>query len=178
MTEPDPSEPVVPGGDPRGVGESLDAPAADVPAVDDPPVEQAIDRSDTPDAGFAAGTPGAGPVPLVDPVQPPSAGVGTPPETGSASPVATATATASAAPTVPAPRPVVLRRAPRYRAFLLTGAGIGAVLGIVLTTVVPDRGGQFSTGTVLGYLAAVLALVGALVGGAVAVVLERRDRHP
>jgi hypothetical protein len=71
------------------------------------------------------------------------------------------------------PRPVSLRRAPRYRAFVGTGAVIGVVFAVLLTGLFPD-GGRYSAVAVMGYLAAALALVGGLVGGAAAVLLERR----
>jgi hypothetical protein len=71
---------------------------------------------------------------------------------------------------------VTLRRAPRYRAFIGTGAVAGAVLAVVLTALFPDDG-RFSTGSVMAYLAISLALVGGLVGGAVAVVVERPRRR-
>ena len=142
MTEPDLSQPVQPGGDSRGVGESLDAPAADVPTVD----EQ--DAADGP-AGTAPGPR----VEVVDEI-------------------------VEVVEIVPqAPQPVTLRRAPRYRAFIGTGAAIGVILGVVLTGAFPDDG-HFSTAAVTGYLAVSLALVGALAGAGAAVLLERRGAGP
>jgi len=133
VTEPDLSEPVHPGGEPRGLGESLDAPAADVPTVDE----------------LTSATPAASTQPEVAVVQivPDDAG----------------------------PRRLALRRAPRYRAFIGTGAIIGVVLAVVLTALFPDDG-RFSTASVMGYLAVSLALVGGLLGGAVAVLVERPRR--
>jgi hypothetical protein len=169
MTEPDASEPFPEGGDPRGVGESLDAPSADVPAVDDPPAEQAVGGG-VPEAGYAVGTPGAGPVPLADPDDAPAAQAAT---AATAAQAATAATAATAVGALP-PQPVVLRRAPRYRSFVLTGAAVGAILGIVLTALFPDRG-EFSTAAVTGYVSVSLALVGALIGGGLAVLAERRS---
>lgn len=70
---------------------------------------------------------------------------------------------------------VTLRRAPRYRAFIGTGAVVGAVLAVVLTGLFPGSG-RFSTGAVMGYLGVSLALLGALFGGLVAVLADRQ--HP
>jgi hypothetical protein len=65
------------------------------------------------------------------------------------------------------------RRAPRYGSFLVTGAIIGIALGVVLSFARPSTG-DFSQNSVVGYVAATLGLIGALIGGAIAVVLERR----
>ncbi len=74
-----------------------------------------------------------------------------------------------------APRYGRPRRAPRYGSFVATGALVGIVLGVVLSLSQPASG-QFSQNSVVGYVAAILGLVGALVGGAVAVLLDRRAR--
>lgn len=81
----------------------------------------------------------------------------------------------SAGPTTSMPPAATLRRAPRYRAFVLTGALVGIVLAILLTALFPDSG-RFSTGSVMGYLAVALALIGGLLGAAVAVLIERPGR--
>ncbi|HEY6797347.1 MAG TPA: hypothetical protein VI248_21945 [Kineosporiaceae bacterium] len=125
MSDPDPSEPVSPGGGPRGVGESVDAPGPDLPPVEEAP-------------------PGRPPV--------------------------------GESPAQAGPAPATLRRAPRYGPFIGTGVVIGAVIGVVLTIAVPDDG-RFSTGAVLGYLAVSLGLLGGLLGGAAAVLVDRRT-HP
>lgn len=67
------------------------------------------------------------------------------------------------------------RRAPRYVPFLATGALLGLVAAVVLAFALPPVP-RLGTGSVLGYLAFVLGLVGALLGGAVAVLLDRRAR--
>ena len=77
---------------------------------------------------------------------------------------------------VPAPVPVRLRRAPRYRVFVLTGAVLGAIAGIVARLLLGDPASLFSAGTTTGYLAAIGLLLGGLLGGAVAVLVERPGR--
>ncbi|HZI97197.1 MAG TPA: hypothetical protein VFD41_06685 [Actinomycetales bacterium] len=67
------------------------------------------------------------------------------------------------------------RRAPRYGPFVASGALVGFVVAAVLAVVLPPVA-DHGTGAVLGYLGLVLALVGGLVGAAVAVVLDRRAR--
>jgi len=76
----------------------------------------------------------------------------------------------------PSPVPVRLRRAPRYRAFVGTGALLGAIGGIVARLLLGDPGSLFSAGTTTGYLAAIGLLLGGLLGGAVAVLVERPGR--
>ena len=76
----------------------------------------------------------------------------------------------------PAPVPVRLRRAPRYRAFVLTGALLGALAGIVASLLLGDPDSLFSTGTTTGYLAAIGLLLGGLLGGTVAVLVDRPRR--
>jgi len=150
VTLPDPSEPVPPGAEPRGVGESLDAPGSDVPAVDDlPPGERPIGES-------------------------PAELTPTPPRSPEVIEVIEVIEVVTLAPADP--QQVTMRRAPRYRAFIGTGAVVGAVFAVVLVGVFPDDG-HFSTGAVLGYLGVALALLGALLGGAVAVLLERPRRR-
>lgn len=68
------------------------------------------------------------------------------------------------------------RRAPRFRAFLLTGAVVGAVVGLVVALLAPGEEGSAFTGrTVGGFLAMALGLFGALVGGLAAVLVDRRS---
>jgi len=73
-------------------------------------------------------------------------------------------------------------RVPKYPVFI----GLGVVLGVLvagavtlLTPLDPDpvTGQQYSYGKVLGYTSIVLALVGGLLGGGVAVLLDRRRRR-
>jgi membrane associated rhomboid family serine protease len=65
-----------------------------------------------------------------------------------------------------------LRRAPRYRAFVLTGVLVAAGVGALVTLVYPVSG-DYSLRTVVGYVAAVCGLLGALIGAGVALVVER-----
>ena len=111
------------------------------------PAEPGPERADGPGAGPAAG-PGAG-----------SAGgpPGTPEDGGG----------------VPAGRPVRLRRAPRYGAFVLTGLLAALVVSALVAALATPSGG-YSRLALLGYLAVALGLVGAVLGGLVAVLLERR----
>lgn len=65
------------------------------------------------------------------------------------------------------------RSAPRYRVFVGLGVLAGVVAAVVLTSFSSGDGG-YGAGSVLGYTALLLALVGGLLGGAVAVLLDRR----
>ena len=69
-----------------------------------------------------------------------------------------------------------LRRAPRYRAFLITGAALGVLVAAVSTVALPVTG-NYSAGGVFGYLAVSLGLFGALLGAGVAVLVERPRRR-
>jgi hypothetical protein len=79
-------------------------------------------------------------------------------------------------PEVREPVQVRLRRAPRYRAFVGTGALLGALVGVLARLLLGDPGSVFSSGTTTGYLAAIGLLLGALLGGAVAVLADRPSR--
>ena len=68
---------------------------------------------------------------------------------------------------------VQLRRAPRYRAFVFTGALIGMVVATVLATVLPLAEGS-SLKTVFLYFALPLGLIGGLAGAGAAILVERR----
>jgi hypothetical protein len=74
------------------------------------------------------------------------------------------------------PVEVRLRRAPRYRAFVAAGAVLGAALGVVLALARGAGDSLFSTATVTGYLGAIGLLLGALLGGAAAVLADRAAR--
>ena len=76
-------------------------------------------------------------------------------------------------PPVDAPAPLRLRRAPRYRAFVLTGVLFGVLAALLATALAPPTGDGRS-GSVLGYLAVSLGLLGGLVGAGAALLAERR----
>ena len=68
----------------------------------------------------------------------------------------------------------MIRRNPRYVAFLGTGAAVGAVAGVVLAF--GPGAGVDDKFRLLAYLCALLAGLGALLGGVVALLLEARQR--
>ena len=71
---------------------------------------------------------------------------------------------------------VRVRRSPRIGVFLILGAAAGAVVALVFITISPVDP-QFSTSQSLGFLVLLLAPIGALAGGAVAVLLDRRGER-
>jgi hypothetical protein len=75
----------------------------------------------------------------------------------------------------PAPEEYRMRRAPKYLPFGLTGIVLGVVVGLLLAYSRPADG-DYSQQTVAGYFAAILGLVGALLGFGVAILIERRRR--
>lgn len=77
------------------------------------------------------------------------------------------------------PDPTLRRvhRSPRYGAFLVTGAVIGVALAVI-SGAIGTGDGSISAGRLIGYLAIVFGLLGALLGGAVAVLIERFSRPP
>lgn len=75
------------------------------------------------------------------------------------------------------PRQVSLRRAPRYRAFVLTGILVGLLAAGLLYVLFPGGAGEFSARAVFGYVAAGLGLLGGVLGGLAAVLLERPRRR-
>jgi hypothetical protein len=70
-----------------------------------------------------------------------------------------------------------VHRSPKYGAFLVTGALLG-VLVAVISGAIGTGDGTIGTGQLIGYLAMVFGLLGALLGGAVAVLIERFSRPP
>jgi MFS family permease len=79
----------------------------------------------------------------------------------------------------PSGRPVHrlrVRRAPRYEVFLGTGALLGFLVAVVAGSIGPVDP-QTGRAKLIGYLAMGLALLGALLGGLVAVTLERFSRR-
>lgn len=100
------------------------------------------------------------PAPAVDPERPDAAAPADPVEPD---------------PVDPSPREYAHRRAPRYRAFAITGAVIGVLAGLALALSRPAEA-DFSLRAIVGYFAAILGLGGALLGLALALLLERRHR--
>jgi len=95
-------------------------------------------------------------------------------------PVEPATTSAEPASAEPEPEPegtafvqVTRRRAPRYRAFVLTGIGVAALVSLVIAVVTPSADG-YSSRQLFGFLLVSLGAVGAILGGLVAVLAERR----
>ncbi|EYR64315.1 hypothetical protein N866_12555 [Actinotalea ferrariae CF5-4] len=74
-------------------------------------------------------------------------------------------------------QPARLRRAPRYRGFALAGVVVGVLVAVVAVALSgPAReGAPLDTVSVLLLLAVVLGTFGALLGAAVAVVVDRRS---
>lgn len=70
-----------------------------------------------------------------------------------------------------------VHRSPRYGAFLLTGAVIGVIVAVI-SGAIGTGDGSLGAGRLIGYLAMVFGLLGALLGGAVAVVVEHFSRPP
>jgi len=70
-----------------------------------------------------------------------------------------------------------VHRSPRYGAFLLTGAVIGVIVAVI-SGAIGTGDGSMGAGRLIGYLAMVFGLLGALLGGAVAVVVEHFSRPP
>lgn len=73
--------------------------------------------------------------------------------------------------------PATLRRAPRYRAFAVAGVVVGVLVAVVAVAVSgpAEDGAPLGTFSVLGLLAVVLGGFGALLGTAVAVLVDRRS---
>jgi hypothetical protein len=70
--------------------------------------------------------------------------------------------------------PVRIRRAPRYRAFVLAGAIVGLLAGAVTSIALGGGDAPFSPTTVTGYVGMIGLLIGGLLGAAVAILIERR----
>ena len=105
--------------------------------------------------------------------RPPSGPAPDPATAAADQPAAAAPIDAPVVAPVDAPAPLRLRRAPRYRAFVLTGVLFGVLAALLATALAPPTGDGRS-GSVLGYLAVSLGLLGGLVGAAAALVAERR----
>ena len=65
------------------------------------------------------------------------------------------------------------RRSPKYPVFIGVGVFLGVLIAVGLTYSLPATE-EFGYRSVVGYMALTLGLVGGLVGGAVALILDRR----
>ncbi|WP_423920067.1 hypothetical protein ACPEEZ_13505 [Frigoribacterium sp. 2-23] len=74
---------------------------------------------------------------------------------------------------VPSRDEVTVRRAPKVMVFVITGALVGLVVSFVLTALFPFDDGVGMAAT-FGYFALYGLAVGALLGGIVAVIVDRR----
>jgi hypothetical protein len=90
-------------------------------------------------------------------------------------PASTPTTGSGAAAAQPGLRRV--HRSPRYGAFLVTGALVGVFLAVV-SGLLGTGDGSMSGPRLIGYLAVIFGLLGGLLGGGVAVVIERLTRGP
>ena len=99
------------------------------------------------------------------------------PGTGARGPAAAAAASAADAPAereeVVEHDEVTVRRAPKVPVFLAVGALAGLVVAFAVTAAFPFQVGE-SSGSTFGYMALWGVVVGMLVGGVVAIVLDRR----
>ncbi|WP_226345581.1 hypothetical protein [Agilicoccus flavus] len=68
---------------------------------------------------------------------------------------------------------VPVRRSVNYRAFLLTGAVVGLLLGLAFDAITPQAPAVTAT-SAAAYVAVIGALLGTLVGAIVALLLDRR----
>jgi len=71
-------------------------------------------------------------------------------------------------------QPGKVRRPPSFSAFLVTGALVGLLVGFVASVVGPVDA-RYGAVAVLGFLGLIGACLGALVGGLIAVLLDRRS---
>lgn len=86
----------------------------------------------------------------------------------------------------PAPQPgsaterMTVRRAPNMVAFLITGAAVGAIAGLLVGALGPGSL-AYTRGAIIGFFLITFLIVGATVGAVVALVLDRislkRSRH-
>lgn len=72
------------------------------------------------------------------------------------------------------PQQYPIRRAPSFAAFIGSGAVLGFIVGALVSAFGPPTP-DYSGGTTLLFLGVGCAVVGALVGGVVAVVLDHRS---
>ena len=70
-----------------------------------------------------------------------------------------------------------LRRAPRYRRFVLAGIVVGAVAGLAVVIGLGSDRADVSRATVLPFVVVGLVLLGAVLGALVAVLADRSSRR-
>jgi F0F1-type ATP synthase assembly protein I len=73
----------------------------------------------------------------------------------------------------PSEQPRKLRRSPNFKAFLITGGLVGLLIGFILS-VFGQADARYDASATLGYLGLICASLGVLVGGIIAVLLDRR----
>ena len=78
----------------------------------------------------------------------------------------------SGQPTGPERRGVTVRRAPRYVPFLILGGLLGIVVAAVIAFALPGDA-SYDRGSVFGFFIVLCGSAGVVVGGAVALVLDR-----
>ncbi|MDJ0459222.1 hypothetical protein PUN71_018620 [Arthrobacter sp. NQ7] len=71
-------------------------------------------------------------------------------------------------------REVTVRRAPKYLPFLILGGLVGVVAAAVVAYAVPGDA-TFDPGAVFGFFLVMFAAAGAILGAALALVLDRRS---
>ncbi|MFI8526423.1 hypothetical protein ACIGB8_18350 [Promicromonospora sukumoe] len=74
--------------------------------------------------------------------------------------------------------PATVRRAPRYKAFFMTGALVGLVLGLLLSLYLvgsPSGSGLMKPGVYITVLTAFVTMVTTLLAGLFAVIADRRS---
>lgn len=67
-----------------------------------------------------------------------------------------------------------VRRAPRYRAFVLTGVALGLLVAVVLAFGLPLASNRYTVNRIMVYFGLAFGLVGGLLGVAAALLVERR----
>ena len=70
--------------------------------------------------------------------------------------------------------PSKVRRTPRFAAFLATGGGVGLLVGVLVGFLGPTST-KYDSSAALGFLGLICALLGVLVGGVIAVLLDKRS---
>lgn len=69
-------------------------------------------------------------------------------------------------------RAVLVRRAPRFTPFLITGALLGVLAAAVLALTGPENA-EFTRGSIFGFFAMIFAIPGLLLAGVAVLVLDR-----